>query len=112
MSSYLQEIKFFHRDEYKMYKYEKTCLLLFEESLIKELSLWHGLCVGKDLPGQQANENNGSIPGQAATWPTSSVSEDQLWQQCGLFCQHKIEKVKRIVLLWYLKHNMTLSLNE
>ena len=61
-----------------MYKYEKTCLLLFEESPIKELSVWHGLCVGKDLPGQQANENNGSIPGQAATWPTSSVSEDQL----------------------------------
>ena len=51
-----------------MYKYENTCLLLFEESPIKELSVWHGLCVGKDLPGQQANEgrqeNNGSIPGQ------------------------------------------------
>ena len=49
-----------------MHKYEKTYLLLFEESPIKELSVWHGLCVGKDLPGQQANEVNGSIPGRAS----------------------------------------------
>ena len=43
-----------------MYTYEKTCLLLFEESPIKELSVWHGLCVGKDLPGQKGKKITGA----------------------------------------------------